>query len=47
VAALLHAGLSIIDICQTLGVSERLIFKIKKLVKEGKDLKIIWMEDLR
>jgi AraC-like DNA-binding protein len=41
VAALLHSGLAIMDICWTLGVSERLIFKIKKLEKEGKDLKII------
>jgi transposase-like protein len=41
VAALLHAGVAVIDICRTLGVSERLIFKVKKLVKQGKDLKIV------
>ncbi len=41
VAALLHAGMSITDIYRSVGVSERLIFKVKKLIKEGKDLKII------
>ncbi len=41
VAALLHMGLAIADSCRTLAVSERLIFKIKKLIKNGKDLKII------
>ncbi len=41
VAALLHAGMSITDICRSVDVSERLIFKVKKLIKEGKDLKII------
>jgi hypothetical protein len=41
VAALLHVGMSITDICRSVGVSERLIFKVKKLIKEGKDLKII------
>jgi hypothetical protein len=41
VVAILHAGVAIFDICRTLGVSDRLIFKVKKLVKEGKDLKII------
>ncbi len=41
VAALLHTGMTITDICQSVGVSERLIFKVKKLIKEGKDLKII------
>jgi hypothetical protein len=40
VVALLHAAVAIIDNCRTLGVSERLIFKVKKLVKEG-NLKII------
>jgi hypothetical protein len=41
VTALLHAGVAVIDICRTLGVSERLILKVKKLVKQGKDLKIV------
>ncbi len=41
VAALLHAGMSITDICRSVGISERLIFKVKKFIKEGKDLKII------
>jgi transposase-like protein len=41
VAALLQAGLAVTDICRTFGMSERLIFKVKKLVKEGKDLMII------
>ncbi len=38
VAALLHRGLAATAICQTLGVSERLIFKVKKLLKDSKDL---------
>ncbi len=40
-AVLLHAGLAVANICRTLAISERLIFKIKKLMKDGKDLKII------
>jgi hypothetical protein len=36
VAALLHVGLSVADICRTLAVSEWLSFKIKKLIKDGK-----------
>ncbi len=41
VEALLHTGLAVADICCTMGVSERLIFKIKMLINNGKDLKII------
>ncbi len=41
VAALLHARVDVIDICWTLDVFERLIFQVKKLLKQGKDQKII------
>jgi hypothetical protein len=41
VAALLYGGLAVANICRTLADFERLIFKIKKLIKDGKDLEII------
>ncbi len=40
-AAFLNGRPTVTDICHTLGMSERLIFKVKKLLKEGKDLKIV------
>jgi hypothetical protein len=36
VAAFLHAEMSITDICRSVGVSERLIFKVKKLIRRAR-----------
>jgi hypothetical protein len=44
VAALLHLGIQIIAICGTIGVSERLIFIVKKLLKDGNDLRSYRLE---
>jgi hypothetical protein len=41
VTVLLQARMPVTAICQTVGLSERLIFKIKKLLKDGKDLKVV------
>jgi DDE superfamily endonuclease/Transposase len=38
VADKLHAGMAVPDICRQLGVSRRLVFKVKALMRDGKSL---------
>ncbi len=42
--ALLPASLNVTKICKSVGVSEKLVVKVLKLLKEGNDLKIVSSE---
>ncbi len=41
VAGLLHRGMPIRDICLSACMSERFVFKVKKLLRNGRSLKIV------
>jgi uncharacterized protein YerC len=41
VAGLLHRGMAIRDICPSACMSERFVFKVKKLLRHGRSLKIV------